>query len=141
MFCAVSMSPRRSLRDDSALLEQHDAFAQRRRQVQIVRGHDHRRAAFAVEPPEQRRDFELIPQIERSGRLVQQQQIGCLCERAGNHDALLLAAAQRRERPAFEGGRAGRRERLACDRQIRGALELERSRDADSGPSARCPGR
>ena len=127
MFAAVKRLFGRALRDHAALLEQHDALAQRRRQVQIVRRHDHRRAAFGVQPPEERRDLELIAEIERRGRLVEQQHVGRLRQRARNHDALLLAAAQRGERPRLERRRAGRRQRLARDRLVRRALELERA--------------
>ena len=50
-----------------------------------------------------------------------------LRQRAGDDDALLLAAAQRRERARLERRRAGGRQRLARDRLIRRALELERA--------------
>jgi len=48
-----------------------------------------------------------------------------LCQSARDHDALLLAAAERGEGTRLEVRRAGRRQRLARDRLIRGALELE----------------
>ena len=47
---------------------------------------------------QQRRDFELIAEIERRRRLVEQQHVGRLRQRAGDDDALLLAAAERHVR-------------------------------------------
>jgi hypothetical protein len=65
----------RALRDHAAFLEQHHAFAQRGRQVQVVRRDDHRDAVARIQPPQQCRDFTLIAEIERGGRLVEQQQL------------------------------------------------------------------
>ena len=76
---------------------------------------------------EQRRDLELIAEIERCGRLVQQQHVRGLRQRAGDHDALFLAAAQRREPARLERRGAGRRERVARDLLIVRAFELERA--------------
>ena len=72
------------------------SVAQRRRQVQVVRRHDHRRPAVAVQAREQRRDLELKAEVQRGGRLVEQQHVRRLSQRAGDHDALFLAAAERR---------------------------------------------
>ena len=83
-----------ALRQHSTPVQQHQFRAQRRRQIQIMRRHHHRRAALGVEPFQQRADFELVGEVERGGWFVEQQEIGCLCQRAGNHDALFLAAAQ-----------------------------------------------
>src|SRR5204862_5699977 len=75
----------------------------------------------------QRGDVQLESEIERRGRLVEQQYVGRLRERAGDHDPLLLAAAQRGEGARFERARAGGGERVARDREIAGTLELERA--------------
>ena len=50
-----------------------------------------------------------------------------LRERRGDDDALLLAAAERGELPILEVSRAGRGERLARDRDVVRALDLERA--------------
>ena len=70
---------------------------------------------------------ELVAEIERRRRLVEQQDVRLLGERAGNDDALLLAARERGETAALQGERAGGRERLARDGQVARALELERA--------------
>ena len=73
-----------------------------------------------VQPREQRRDLELVAEVQRGGRLVEQHHVGGLRQRARDDDALLLAAAQRGERAALEGKRARRRQRLARDGDVRG---------------------
>ena len=98
-----------------------------------------RHAARAVEVGEQLRDLELRAEIERRGRLVEQQHLGGLGQRRGDHHALLLAAAERGEVAVFERGRAGRRQRIAGHREIGRALDLEQARDAGGGPSAPSP--
>ena len=85
---------------------------------------------------EQRRDLELIAQIERRGRLVEQQHVGGLRQRRGDDDALLLAAAQRAKRAVLELRRAGRRQRVARDGAGRPGPRPRTRRDAGSGPSA-----
>ena len=68
---------------------------------------------------------ELVPEIERRGRFVQEQELGALSERAGNHHALFLAAAERAERSRFERLRAGRAKSLARDGEVRGSFKGE----------------
>ena len=101
-----------------------------------MRRQHHRDAALAIEPSEQRRDFELIAEIERGGRFVEQEDVWRLRQRAGDDDALLFAAAQRHVRAMGEvrGARGGHR--IACDGEVVGSFELKRRRDADAGPSA-----
>src|SRR5574339_667997 len=82
---------RRPVREDGTVAQQYHFVAQRRRHVQIVRAHHHRRAVRPVQVAEQRGHFELICEIERSGWLVQQHHGGGLRERSGDDDALLLA--------------------------------------------------
>ena len=50
--------------------------ANRRGQVQVVRRDRHRHAAVPVQRGQQRRDVELVAEIERRGRLVEQQHVG-----------------------------------------------------------------
>ncbi len=41
-----------------------------------------------LKPPQQRRHLELVAEVERRGRLVEQQHVGALRQRAGDHHAL-----------------------------------------------------
>ena len=102
-----------------------------------MRGHHHRQAAFAVERAQQRGDVELVAEVERRRRLVEQQDVGFLRQRAGDDDALLLAAGQRRERPIGQVRGAGGVERLAGEREVARSFEFERARGGGSVPSAR----
>ena len=112
-------------RQHAALAEQNQASAQAGRQVEVVRGHRHRHAALGVQPAQQRRYLDLVAGVERGGRLVEQHQAGRLRQRARDDHPLLLAAAERREQAALEGERARRGQRLARNRQVLLALELE----------------
>ena len=76
---------------------------------------------------QQCRDLELICEIERRRRLVEQQHLRRLRQRARNHHALLFAAAERCERARFERGGARRRQRLARDLLVARVLERERA--------------
>ena len=57
---------------DAAVAHQDQLAADRRGEVQVVRRDRHRHAVLLVEARQQRRDFELIAEIERRGRLVEQ---------------------------------------------------------------------
>ena len=65
--------------------------------------------------------------VERRGRLVEQQDLGLLREGARDHDALLLAAGERGEAPAFQRGGARRGEGLPRERHVARPFELERA--------------
>jgi hypothetical protein len=97
----------RTLRDDAAGAQEDQVTAQRGGKVEIVCRQHHRDAAFTIQSRQQQLHVELVAEIERSRRLVQQQQFGALRQRAGDDDPLLLAAAQRREWPVLEGRGAG----------------------------------
>ena len=58
----------------------------------LVVGHHHDRAAGAVERLEQGQDAQARAAVESAGRLVRKDQRRVADERAGNRDALLLAA-------------------------------------------------
>ena len=121
-----------------------------RGESQIVRRQQDRDASVSCSRVSERGDFELVPQIERRRRLVEQEHDRCpvaavpwhaaaplrrsglatlglgswarpcpieLRERRRDHDALLLAAAERAERAVGERGRAGRLERRASPRR------------------------
>ena len=86
-------------------------------------GHGH--AVILVEPQQQRRHLQLVAEVERRGRLVEQQQRGRLRQRRGNHDALLLAAAQLVKRAIGQVRRAGGGQRLARNADVVGPFDGE----------------
>ena len=108
-------------------MQQHQPAAQRRRQIQIVRRQHHRHALLGVQLLQQHLHFELVADVERRRRLVEQQQLCALRQRAGDHDALFFAAAERAERAVLERRGAGGGERPARDGQILGTFERERA--------------
>ncbi len=76
--------------------EDRDSVAHLDRLVDVVGDEDHRLADLAVEPPQLVLQPEARDRVERAERLVHQQH-GRVCrERAGEPDALALAAGQLR---------------------------------------------
>ena len=63
----------RPVGDDRPLADQHQAVAEGAGEPEIVGRDDDRDTTILVELPEKRRDFELIAEIERRGRLVEQE--------------------------------------------------------------------
>ena len=126
---------------DLAVADHQQPVAQRPSQPEVVRRDHDRDAAILVEPAQQRRHLELVAEIERRRRLVEQEKAWVAgapqgrrspaacdlpqCRR--DHDALLLAAAQRCEQPVLQVQRAGRRQRLLDHRDIGGPFDLERA--------------
>ena len=94
-----------------------------------MRRNDNRDAALVVQTAQQGRDFELVAEVERRRRFVQQQDprgLGVnLGERSGNHHALFFTAAERCEQSLLQPAGAGGLERLLHDREIQRALRLE----------------
>ena len=90
-----------------------------------MRRQHHRHALAGIEVLKEHLHFDLVADVERGGRFVEQQQLCALRERAGDHDALFFAAAQRAECASFEWQCPGRRERAASDGQVLGTLERE----------------
>ncbi len=124
---------RRAVGQHAPLLQQHHAVAHLPGELQVVRGHQQCQPTLVREPAQQLRDLDLVVQVERGRRLVEDQQASRvvpvfleLGQRARDDDALLLAAAQRVEVAALEIGRAGGRERAAHRQQVGGGLEAER---------------
>ena len=120
---------------------QHQRVADRRGEVQVVRRQHHRHAALAVEPLQQRRDLELVAEVERRRRLVEQQHVAALRQRAGDDDALLLAAAERHVRRGRRGARCRWRPALRARSRGRRGLRAGTRPDAGAGPSAPSPAR
>ena len=69
----------------------------------------------------------LVPDVERGGRLVEQDDRRLLRERPGDDDALLLAARERPEPPLDEREQIEPRERAGRRVAIAGALLRERA--------------
>ena len=59
-----------------------------------MRDEDDRQAVVAIEPLEDVHDLDARSRVEIAGRLVRQQQLRIVDERAGDCDPLLLAAGQ-----------------------------------------------
>ena len=72
----------RAGRQDAPLMQQHELVAEARRKIQIVRRDDDRQVALAVQPCENRANFELVGEIERGRRLVEQSRMSGLCASA-----------------------------------------------------------
>ena len=115
---AARRSRRRSDLIDPALAHDDDAVGHRQRLLLVVRHHD----GGDAEPPLQVADLAAQARpdarVERRKRLVEEEQAGRQSERAGERDALLLAAGElrriflppgRRGRPASGARRRGRR--------------------------------
>ena len=77
----------------ASVAERHDARAVLG-DVRLVRDEHDRQALLAVEPLEDVHHLDARARIEVAGRLVGQQQLRVVHERAGNRHALLLAAGQ-----------------------------------------------
>ena len=107
-------------RQHPAVLQHHQRAAEPCRERQIVRRDDDGQCAIAVECFEQRADGQLVLEIERRGRLVEEQDRAGgargarrdLRQRRRDDHPLFLAAAERRERPRLELGRPGGRQRF-----------------------------
>ena len=119
----------RAVRDDASLVEQDHPLGVLRGQRQVVHGGDERQRRLGAERVEELERLLLVADVERGGRLVEQDDARVLDERPGDDDALALATA---ERP--EGALA------LPDRSSRSSTAAAASRSsADSRPSGpRC---
>ena len=89
----------------------------------LVMGHQHDRLAPAIEVLEQRQRVLAISSVERAGRFVGQQDGRSVHDRAGDRDALPLAAAERgREVPRLVGQAELAEQRIDVLRASRRAL-------------------
>ena len=82
--------------------------------VGLVRDHDDRDAAFAIERGERLHDLVRRAGVEVAGRLVRQQQARVVDQRARDRDPLLLAAGELARRVALTVAQAEQPERRAC---------------------------
>ena len=138
MFAAVSTSLGRPVRDDAAVLQQDELAAQRRRQVQIVRRHDHRRAALAVQARRAARRFRTGSRgrATPSARRAAARRDACASAPAMTTRCFSppLSVANGATRAPRCRSRRAHRARWPGRRRLRARTR----RDADSGPSARC---
>ena len=97
----------------------------------LVRGHDDRRAA-RVDAGQQLHDVDGCRGVEVSGRLVGQQHLGAVDQRARDRDALLLTAGELVREPLLLAGEADEREHLGhglLDESARRSDDLQGERD------------
>ncbi len=85
---------RRALFDDAAMLHHRDVVADLRRDAQIVGDEQHGDAEPGLDFVEQFQHLRLHRDVERRYRLVRHQHVGIERQRAGNRDALALAAGE-----------------------------------------------
>src|SRR5258705_268317 len=84
------------------------------------------RPRVARELPNDIVDAALVAEIEVRGRLVEEQHLRALCERAGEEHALTLPARDPVERPLLEPRDVEPRHRGTRERDVRRAREAER---------------
>jgi hypothetical protein len=63
----------RAAGDRQPLTNEQQAVAECARQTEVVRRDDDRDVSILVQLPQQRRDFELVAEVQRRSRLVEQQ--------------------------------------------------------------------
>jgi hypothetical protein len=117
----------RAVPEQTPVAQQRQRVAHRCREIEVVGGHHHRHVLLAAQLAQQRRHFELVAEVERCRRFVEQQHFGTLRQRAGDDHPLPFAAAQRGERAMGQMRRARGLKRFTRDRQVGGALELHRA--------------
>jgi hypothetical protein len=86
----------RAVRDRPSLAKDHDAIAEALRFHEVVGGDDDRPCLVAGEGADQLVDVTCCDGIERRGRLVQEQHLGVVEQRASESEALLHATAESR---------------------------------------------
>lgn len=93
---------RRAFRDDAAAGEQDEMIAVLSGEGQVVHGRYDGEAEGATQAVDEFEHRLLAADVERRGRLVQQQQRGLLGERAGDADPLAFTPGQRLAAPVRE---------------------------------------
>src|SRR5690606_20023604 len=81
-------------------------------EVEVVQDHRDRRSAAAIEVGQQVQDLDLVTHVEEGRGLVEQQDVGLLCQGQGDPHALALAAGQFVDDPVGQVQHAGRLQRL-----------------------------
>ncbi len=89
--------------DDASGVEQEHAVGVLRGERQIVHRGDEGQTGLLAQAVEQLERLLLVPDVERRGRLVEENDLRLLRDRARDDDTLLLAAGQRPEAAIREG--------------------------------------
>src|SRR5213594_2570401 len=89
----------RSYPKDLTIVQQEQPIAVLGGEVQIVRNKDNGQPILGVQAPEDRADIELVAQVEEDGRLVEQQDPGCLRQRTGDDGPLAFPIGDLADRP------------------------------------------
>ena len=85
---------RRSVAVDFPVAQHHQTGKEQRSEVEIVQRGDDGQAALAVEPAQKLEDLDLMFEIEKGGRLVEQKDLRLLGQGARDYHPLFFAAAQ-----------------------------------------------
>ena len=91
---------------DLTILQEEQSITVLGGEVQIVRNKDNGQPILGVQAAEDRADIELVAQVEEDGRLVEQQDPGCLRQRTGNDGPLAFPIGD------FAGRPTGQRQNL-----------------------------
>ena len=83
-----------TLLDDLAVLHHHHAVAEGTDDFEVVRDEEVGEAFLRLELAQQLDDLRLHRQVERRGRLVQEDELGLQCDGTGDGDALALATGK-----------------------------------------------
>ena len=140
-YCSISCA-RRTLGHDLGLVHDDQPVAQLLGLVHVVRG-EHERHALLLEPVQAVPEQVARLRVEAGRRLVEQQQVGLVDQRAGDRQPPLHAARQRVDDGPCAGRSAGRsraaRRRARGSRRAAGRSSGRRSSGCPR-PSARCRG-
>src|SRR6185369_12873010 len=115
----------RTVPENASSRQEDDAVGVARSEIEIVRDEDDGGAALLVEPGEQPVDLDLVAEIQERGRLVEEDGVRLLRERAREQDALALPRRQLGDRTLGERLRVREGERAARDLEVVDALDTE----------------
>ena len=118
---------RRAGRDGATRRQEQHAVGVLPGQGEVVHRRDHRQPAGVLLGGDELEHVLLVADVECARRLVEQQQLRALRERAGEHGALQLAARERGQRAPGELHQVEALEHLGDDRVIARALAAERA--------------
>jgi hypothetical protein len=102
----------RALLDDMAVFHDGNAVGEAAHQIEVVRDEDHGHTVAPLQFTKQVQNLHAQRHVQRSGRLIGQQQPGLAGQRHGNHGPLALPARQLVGKglcPPFRLGNAGTR--------------------------------
>ena len=126
-----------TVRDDRALRHDDEVVAVADREVQVVQHHHDRAAQFLVQLVDEVEHLDRVGEVEVGGRLVEQQDVGALCERHRDPGALTLPAGELVESAVGQVGDAGRAAARPRPRPRRRPTTAESRTGAGAGPGRR----